>query len=124
MLHRDFQAMIDWGGPGERIGRRLLRLTDRLFEVWNQSRDIALRDSAFQDRILRLRLRVHRTMKDGTNVARRHRAAPPEAIASGGRAAGGIASGTGDDASDAPPCGRPLPYRLSGDPLTESWSSC
>jgi hypothetical protein len=30
-LRRDFQAMIDRGGPTEPIGRRLLKLSDRLF---------------------------------------------------------------------------------------------
>jgi hypothetical protein len=30
--------MIDRGGPGERIGRRLLGLPDRLFEAWHQAR--------------------------------------------------------------------------------------
>src|SRR4029077_3429858 len=30
-LRRDFQAMIDRGGEAKRIGRRLLRLSDRIF---------------------------------------------------------------------------------------------
>jgi transposase len=68
-LRRDFQAMIDRGGPGERIGRRLLGLSDRLFEVWHQARDGALEVGAFQERILRLRPRVRRALEDGTKCS-------------------------------------------------------
>jgi hypothetical protein len=65
-LRRDFQAMIDRGGPGEGIGRRLLGLSDRLFGAWHQARDDALEEWAFQQRILRLRPRVRRALEDGT----------------------------------------------------------
>jgi transposase len=68
-LRRDFQAMIDRGGPGERIGRRLLRLSDRLFEAWHQARDGALEECAFQERILRLRPRARRALEDGTKCS-------------------------------------------------------
>jgi transposase len=68
-LRRDFQAMIDRGGPGERIGRRLLGLSDRLFEAWHQARDGALGEGAFQERILRLRPRVRRALEDGTKCS-------------------------------------------------------
>jgi transposase len=65
-LRRDFQAMIDRGGPGEGIGRRLLGLSDRLFEAWHQARDGVLEEGAFEERILRLRPRVRRALEDGT----------------------------------------------------------
>jgi transposase len=68
-LRRDFQAMIDRGGPGERIGRRLLRLSDRLFEAWHQARDGVLEEGAFRERILRLRPRVRRALEDGTRCS-------------------------------------------------------
>jgi len=68
-LRRDFQAMIDRGGPGERIGRRLLGLSDRLFEAWHQARDGVLEEGAFQERILRLRPRVRRALEDGTKCS-------------------------------------------------------
>jgi len=68
-LRRDFQAMIDRGGPGERIGRRLLGSSDRLFEAWHQARDGALEECAFQERILRLRPRVRRALEDGTKCS-------------------------------------------------------
>jgi transposase len=35
-LDRDFQAMIDRGGPGEATGRRLLRLSERMFRWWHR----------------------------------------------------------------------------------------
>jgi hypothetical protein len=35
-LRRDFQAMIDRGGAAEPIGRRLLRLSNRLFRWWDR----------------------------------------------------------------------------------------
>jgi transposase len=65
-LRRDFQAMIDRGGPGEVIGRRLLELSDRLFAAWHQARDGTLKERAFRERILRLRPRVRRALEDGT----------------------------------------------------------
>jgi transposase len=68
-LRRDFQAMIDRGGPGERIGRRLLGLSDRLFEAWHQARNGVLEEGAFQERILRLRPRVRRALEDGTKCS-------------------------------------------------------
>jgi transposase len=68
-LRRDFQAMIDRGGPVERIGRRLLGLSDRLFEAWHQARDGVLEEGAFQERILRLRPRVRRALEDGTKCS-------------------------------------------------------
>jgi transposase len=64
-LRRDFQAMIDRGGPGEATGRRLLELSDRLFAAWHQARDGTLDERAFRERILRLRPRVRRALEDG-----------------------------------------------------------
>ena len=68
-LRRDFQAMIDRGGPGGRIGLRLLGLSDRLFEAWHQARDGVLEEGAFQERILRLRPRVRRALEVGTKCS-------------------------------------------------------
>ena len=61
--------MIDRGGPGERIGRRLLGLSDRLFEAWHRARDGAPAESAFRERLLRLRPRVRRALEDGTECS-------------------------------------------------------
>jgi len=38
-LRRDFQAMIDRGGPGQKIGEALLEQADQLFEWWHRVRD-------------------------------------------------------------------------------------
>jgi Transposase IS66 family len=46
-LRRDFQAMIDRGGNGEKIGRRLLSLSNRLFRHWHKVRDGTLSWSGF-----------------------------------------------------------------------------
>ncbi|HEY2295785.1 MAG TPA: IS66 family transposase [Thermoanaerobaculia bacterium] len=64
-LRRDFQAMIDRGGRGEEVGRRLLGLSDRLFEVWHRSRDGTPGASALEGPILRLRPRVRRALRAG-----------------------------------------------------------
>ena len=64
-LRRDFQAMIDRGGPGEETGRRLLGLSDRLFAAWHRARDGTPEEGAFQERILRLRPRVRRALEGG-----------------------------------------------------------
>jgi hypothetical protein len=57
-LRRDFQAMIDRGGDGERIGRQLLSLSNRLFRHWHRVRDGTLPWSAFPERMRRLRREV------------------------------------------------------------------
>jgi transposase len=68
-LRRDFQAMIDCGGAGEAIGRRLLGLSDRLFELWHRVRDGTLEENVFREQILRLRPRVRRALQDGSRRA-------------------------------------------------------
>jgi transposase len=65
-LRRDFQAMIDRGGAGEAIGRRLLGLSDRLFAWWHPARDGTLEASVARDQILRLRPPVRRALADGS----------------------------------------------------------
>ncbi len=68
-LRRDFQAMIDRGGDGEKIGRRLLGLSNRLFRHWRRVRDGTLAWSAFQERMKRLRREVKRALRDGSRCA-------------------------------------------------------
>ena len=38
-LKRDFQSWVDWGGPGAKWGRALLREVRRLFRLWHRARD-------------------------------------------------------------------------------------
>jgi transposase len=65
-LRRDFQAMIDRGGAGEKVGRRLLSLSHRLFRHWHRVRDGTLEWSAFQERMSRLRREVKRALEEGS----------------------------------------------------------
>jgi transposase len=65
-LRREYQAMIDSGGNGEKIGRRLLSLSNRLFRHWHKVRDGTLSWSAFQERMRRLRREVKRTLLEGS----------------------------------------------------------
>jgi transposase len=68
-LRRDFQAMIDRGDGGERIGRQLLSLSNRLFRHWHRVRDGTLQWGAFQDRMSRLRREVKHALEDGTRCS-------------------------------------------------------
>jgi transposase len=65
-LRRDFQAMIDRGGAGEEIGRRLLLLSGRLFRHWHRVRDGTLEWGLFQERMSRLRREVKRCLEEGS----------------------------------------------------------
>jgi transposase len=47
-LRRDFQAMIDRGGPGRPIGEALLEHSDQLFHWWHRVRDGTLSRTTFQ----------------------------------------------------------------------------
>ncbi len=68
-LRRDFQAWIDRGGDGERIGRRLLSLSNRLFRHRHRVRDGTLPWSAFQGRMNRLRREVRHALEDGSRCS-------------------------------------------------------
>ncbi len=65
-LRRDFQAMIDRGGDGQRIGERLLGLSHRLSRSWHRVRDGTLDWEPFQSRMRRLRREVRRALEDGS----------------------------------------------------------
>jgi transposase len=68
-LRRDFQAMIDRGGEGERIGRRLLALSNRLFRHWHRVRDGTLPWGMFQERMNRLRREVKQAILEGSRCS-------------------------------------------------------
>ena len=65
-LRRDFQAMIDRGGDGEKTGRRLLSLSNRLFRHWHRVRDGTLEWSSFQEQMSRLRREVKQALQEGS----------------------------------------------------------
>jgi transposase len=68
-LRRDFQAMIDRGGDGEKVGRRLLSMSNRLFGNWHRVRDGTLEWSVFQKRMVRLRREVEQALEDGSRCS-------------------------------------------------------
>src|SRR5262245_3271796 len=68
-LRRDFQAMIDRGGAGAEVGRRLLGLSNRLFDHWHKLRDGPLEWVAFQERMSRLRWEVKRVLSEGSRYS-------------------------------------------------------
>jgi transposase len=68
-LRRDFQAMTDRGGDGEKIGRRLLSLSNRLFRHWHRVRDGTLEWSSFQERMSRLRREVKQALLEGSRCS-------------------------------------------------------
>jgi transposase len=65
-LRRDFQAMLDRKGEAERVGQRLLGLSNRLFRHWHRVRDGTLEWEPFQARMHRLRREVRQTLEDGS----------------------------------------------------------
>ena len=58
--------MVDRGGEGERIGKRLLSLSNRLFRHWNRVRDETLPWNVFQERMHRLRREGKQTLLEGS----------------------------------------------------------
>src|SRR3954453_22757833 len=64
-LNRDFQAMIDRGGPGEATGRTLLRLSKRMFRWWHRLRDGAIDRQRFRTIGARLRREVKAALESG-----------------------------------------------------------
>jgi transposase len=61
--------MIDRGGEAAVIGRRLMRLSNRIFGLWHQARDGTLEWECLPERVLRLRPTVQRALEDGSECA-------------------------------------------------------
>jgi transposase len=64
-LRRDFQAMIDRGGAAEPIGKKLLRLSDRLFRWWHRLEAEKVDWGHFRTAMIRLRREVKAALEDG-----------------------------------------------------------
>jgi transposase len=64
-LRRDFQAMIDRGGAAEPIGRRLLKLSDRLFRWWDRLEEGEVDRRRFGAAMRRLRREVAAALRQG-----------------------------------------------------------
>jgi transposase len=68
-LRRDFQAMIDRGGAAQPIGRKLLRLSDRLFRWWHRLEAEKVDRGHFRTAMVRLRREVKAALRDGARCA-------------------------------------------------------
>jgi transposase len=68
-LRRDWQAMIDRGGPSEEIGQHLLDLTDQMFNRWHQVRDGTLDRDLFRFYMISVRYDIARWLRLGTDCA-------------------------------------------------------
>jgi transposase len=68
-LRRDFQAMIDRGGDGAEVGRRLLWQSDKLFESWHKARDGTIQRSTFLQTVAWLRPMARSTLERGAACA-------------------------------------------------------
>lgn len=64
-LRRDFQAMIDRGKPGQRIGAGLLAQSDLLFHLWHQLKEGKLTRGQFQEGIKPVREAVRALLERG-----------------------------------------------------------
>jgi transposase len=64
-LRRDFQALIDRGGPSQQIGEALLEQADQLFEWWQRVRDDTLTRGTFQTYLTGLRRTVAGLLQRG-----------------------------------------------------------
>jgi transposase len=64
-LNRDFQAMIERGGPGEATGRRLLRLSKRMFRWRHRLRDGTIDRQRFRSVGTRLRREAKTALEGG-----------------------------------------------------------
>jgi transposase len=64
-LDRDFQAMIDRGGPGEATGRTLLRRSQRMFRWWHSLGKGTIDRGRFRTIAARLRREVKAALESG-----------------------------------------------------------
>ena len=65
-LKRDFQKLVDRGGPSEPIGRRCLKIVRQLFHEWHRFRDQEQNRRQLQRRLAPARLALRRCLRRGT----------------------------------------------------------
>jgi transposase len=75
-LLRDFQALIDAGGAGKRIGVRLMEVAQELFRHWHRVRDGTITRRTMRRNIRRLQYPLWEALEDG----QRCRHAPTSAL--------------------------------------------
>ena len=71
MVHprRDFQKLVDRGGPAARLGRELQRIAARVFEEWHLSRGGTFGRRALQNHLDGEALELERLLKAGRRCA-------------------------------------------------------
>jgi transposase len=62
-LTRDFQGIIDRGGAGGRLGRKLMAERNRMFKWWHRVRDGTLERSTFQRRMRKVERKVGQLLR-------------------------------------------------------------
>jgi transposase len=67
-LKRDFQKIVDGGGPSDWVGRRGLRIVRELFDAWHAFRAEAIPRAELQKRIAGLERRLGKTLLEGAFV--------------------------------------------------------
>jgi transposase len=68
-LKRDFQKLVDRGGPSAVLGHRLLALQARLFALWYRVRDGTLPRTIFQIEVVPIRREVSALLRQGLACA-------------------------------------------------------
>ena len=61
-----YRLLTPFSDAGKPIGERLLKLSHRLFHNWHRVRDGTLERKKFEDRMVRLRREVRRTLEEGS----------------------------------------------------------
>lgn len=64
-LRRDFKALVDAGGPGERIGRRLVNATEQLFHEWHRFQAGTITRATLRRRLLPVQAEVYDALETG-----------------------------------------------------------
>jgi transposase len=65
-LRRDFKAMVDAGGPGQRIARRLVDATRQLFHEWHRFQAGTITRVTLRRRLLPVQAEVYDALEAGT----------------------------------------------------------
>jgi len=68
-LKRDFQKLVDRGGPSQRIGEGLLEQVEQLFRLWQRVRDGTLSRRDFQREAQPIRAQVHTLLDEGAGLS-------------------------------------------------------
>jgi len=68
-LMRDFKGMVDRGGGGSRIGRKLLDQAKLMFKWWNRVRDGTMTRRQFQRKMRGVRVEVGRLLRAGAKCS-------------------------------------------------------